>query len=164
MYLKLDLDGITLRFQIRGYALAIEEDADEQWTYADFSFSAAPWLNYQRLNDEVFQACEVAGLASALERLLDGEAAEDFEMTCAEPDFTFTFHPGQDGKYETIESSMDWTVGFWDAGVLSPNFLSVTLGRPEIEQMLVYLKLAMGALNAADPEVQRCMERHTICA
>lgn len=164
MYLKLNLDGITLRFQIRDYAPMQESSGDKQWIYADFSFSALPQLSYQRLNDELFQAYEVAGLATALEQLLDGEAAEDYEMICVEPDFTFAFHPVQNGKYETIDSSMDWTVGYWDGDVLEPNSISVRLGRLEIEQMLIYLKLSMGTLNAADPEVQRCMECHAICA
>lgn len=142
--------------------------AGRQWGQAvdlcGFFFSALPQLSYQRLNDELFQAYEVAGLATALEQLLDGEAAEDYEMICVEPDFTFAFHPVQNGKYETIDSSMDWTVGYWDGDVLEPNSISVRLGRLEIEQMLIYLKLSMGTLNAADPEVQRCMECHAICA
>lgn len=51
-----------------------------------------------------------------------------------------------------MDISADWRF-FWENG-LTDNFISVSLQRENIEDLLVYLKAVKGILSEKDPEVQ----------
>ena len=48
--MEMNLDGITVKLEIRGYT---KHDREEEpcWCRADFSFISEPWLRYKRQDD-----------------------------------------------------------------------------------------------------------------
>ena len=94
--MEMNLDGITVKLEIRGYTKYDRESEEEpRWCRLDFSFISQPWLRYKR-QDEVLTNEEVEALAEHLERLLNGRMAEPTELECIEPDFCFQFEPEED--------------------------------------------------------------------
>lgn len=91
--MEMNLDGITVKLEIRGYTKYDRESEEER---LDFSFISQPWLRYKRQDDEVLTNEEVEALAEHLERLLNGRMAEPTELECIEPDFCFQFEPEED--------------------------------------------------------------------
>ena len=91
--MEMNLDGITVKLEIRGYTKYDRESEEEpRWCRLDFSFISQPWLRYKRQDDEVLTNEE----AEHLERLLNGRMAEPTELECIEPDFCFQFEPEED--------------------------------------------------------------------
>ena len=71
--MEMNLDGITVKLEIRGYTKYDRESEEEpRWCRLDFSFISQPWLRYKRQDDEVLTNEEVEALAEHLERLLNG--------------------------------------------------------------------------------------------
>ena len=69
----MNLDGITVKLEIRGYTkYNRESEGEPRWCRLDFSFISQPWLRYKRQDDEVLTNEEVEALAEHLERLLNG--------------------------------------------------------------------------------------------
>ena len=91
--MEMNLDGITVKLEIRGYTKYDRESEEER---LHFSFISQPWLRYKRQDDEVLTNEEVEALAEHLERLLNGRMAEPTELECIEPDFCFQFEPEED--------------------------------------------------------------------
>lgn len=163
MWLKLDLDGITVSMQIRNYVKSTQKDWDCEWCKTDFSFVSEDWLNYHKENDEVFLSKEIEEIARLLDDLLHDRLEKPMEFECIEPDFSFVFRPKKDLRMdprytyvrpgeEIVDIDANWKVSFWHDG-LTANFLSVTLGRKDIEYLLVYLRLVMGTLDEGSPDV-----------
>lgn len=95
--MEMNLDGITVKLEIRGYTKYDRESEKEpRWCRLDFSFISQPWLRYKRQDDEVLTNEEAEALAEHLERLLNGRMAEPTELECIEPDFCFQFEPEED--------------------------------------------------------------------
>lgn len=164
MQLKMDLCGIELQFKIHGYVPSVHEKWDDQWCRCDFSLTSGNWLNYRKVLDEVLLSCEVENIADNLQKLLNDNLAEKTEISFIEPDFQMTLCPKRDLRddpkylyvqpgYEIADIYMDWRVYFWSEG-LTDNFLSVTLGREDIEILLTYLQYVMRRFNASSPEIQ----------
>ena len=83
--MEMNLDGITVKLEIRGYTKYDRESEEEpRWCRLDFSFISQPWLRYKRQDDEVLTNEEVEALA------------EPTELECTEPDFCFQFEPEED--------------------------------------------------------------------
>ncbi|MDO5401347.1 MAG: hypothetical protein Q4F17_10285 [Eubacteriales bacterium] len=172
MWLKMDLDGIIVSLQVRGYKKVADDDWDSTWCKTDFSFISEPWLNYQKRNDEVFLAREIDGLSDVLKALLENRLAEKTEFNCIEPDFNFTLNPVKDLRldpnvtyvspgHEFVDIDMEWQVSFWHDG-LTANYLSVTLSREEIEYLLTYLRLVTGEICEDDPAIKRLIQMNII--
>lgn len=172
MWLKLDLDGILLTLRIRGYRRVPDNDWDSTWCRVDFSFVSEPWLDYRQTDSEVFLAREIDDLREALESLLADRLASPTEFICMEPDFRFLLQPKEDLRddpkvlyispgHETVDIGMEWQVFFWHEG-LTANHLTVTLGREEIEALLIYLQLISGVLSPDHPAVRALLQRSII--
>ena len=170
MWFRLDLDGIVLNLQIKGYVKTAREDWDSVWCSVDFSFVSEPWLNYSKLDAEIFLASEIDDLIEAFDALLMDRITEQQEFTCIEPDFTFILNPKEDvrdnprvlyvrpGSDTIIDASVEWQVSFWN-GYLTANFLSLTLDRKDIEYFLTYLRLVAGRIAKDDPAVVELMQK-----
>lgn len=167
MWLKMDLDGVILDIQIRGYVPSSKEDWDSQWCKTDFSFSSGQWLNYRKEDDEVFLSCEIEELSSTIDKLLKDELHEIAEIACIEPDFHFFFHPKRDLRkdpaytyvregFEIEDIHAECTIAFWHEG-LTDNYLSVSLDRHDLICLRSYLLLIMGKLGEESPEITQML-------
>ena len=58
---------------------------------------------------------------------------------------------------------MEWKISFWHEG-LTDNYLSVTLDRPHIECLLLYLRLVMGEVEENSPEIQALVRNGILSA
>ena len=172
MRLKIDLNGILFRLNIKDYEPSQQDRWDCQWCHVDFSFSSDSWLDYHQENDEVLLSCEVETLAESLDKLLNDEITEITELPCIEPDFNFVLHPKrdlrEDPKYiyiregcEIADIYMEWTTTFWSDG-LTANYLSVTLDRDDMRILLGYLNYVRGKLNKQDPLIAELIKRDFI--
>ncbi len=165
MRLKLDLNGIVVQIKINEYVPSNRKMWDDQWCYVDYSLTSGSWLNYVKKSDSVWLSCEVEELAKSLHKLLNDEIPERKIVDFIEPDFEFTLQPKRDLRqdpqysyvaegHEWADIYADWTVKFWNDG-LTDNFLSVTLGREDIEVLAIYLDLVIGKISANSTEVQQ---------
>ena len=168
MKLRLELSGIIVQLQIRDYDPGLKDDRFNAWCKVDFSFSSEPWLNYEQNDAEVFVSYEVSDLYFILKRLLCGELTEIEELDMREPDFNFTLHPKFDIRnnprvayvapgHEIIDIFMDWRVCFWHNG-LTPNYLSVSLERKEIQYLCNYFGLVIGQLSETNPAILNMLD------
>lgn len=164
MWLRLDLDGIILTLRIKDYRRVPDDDWDSTWCKVDFSFVSEPWLDYRQTDSEVFLAREIDDLREALEALLTGRMTAPSEFICIEPDFRLLLRPREDLRndpkviyispgHEMADIGIEWQVYFWHEG-LTGNFLTVSLGREEILELLVYLRLVSGMMSEDDPAVK----------
>ena len=174
MWLRLDLSGIELSLQIRNYAKPLKDDEDSTWCKTDFSFVSSGWLNYRKENDEVFLAWEIEALAKSLDDLLNDRLESPAEFNCIEPDFNFILNPKNDLRLdpkvlyvrpgcEIVDIDMEWKISFWHEG-LTDNYLSVTLDRPHIECLLLYMRLVMGEVEENSPEIQALVRNGILSA
>lgn len=154
MWLKLDLEGIIFKLQIRGYSCSPEEECDDKWCKTDFSFTSGEWLNYSRENYEVFLSSEVKILLRYLDKFLACEFSTKEELYFSEPDFEFTLF----SKKETENSYMDMRIAFWNEDYMTNNFLSMTLDRIEIKYLSNYLKLVSGRMYKQSQEILDMIE------
>ena len=133
---------------------------------------ADKWLNYCEDDSEVFLAREIEDLAKALDDLLNDRLNAPTEFTCIEPDFNFVLNPKQDVRLnpkvlyvrpgcEIVDIDIEWKISFWHDG-LTPNYLSVTLDRADIESLLLYLRLVMGKVQESAPEIKALMSKGII--
>ena len=168
MKLRLDLSGIIVQLQIRDYDPGLKDDRFNAWCKVDFSFSSEPWLNYEQNDAEVFVSYEVSDLYFILKRLLCDELTEIEELDMREPDFNFTLHPKFDIRnnpsvadvapgHQIIDMFMDWRVCFWHNG-LTPNYLSVSLERKEIQYLCNYFGLVIGQLSETNPAILNMLD------
>ena len=165
MRLKLDLNGIVVQLKVNGYVPSNRKIWDDQWCYVDYSFTSGSWLNYVKKSDSVWLSCEIEELNKMLHKLLNDELSERKIVDFIEPDFEFTLQPKrnlrQDSRYsyvaeghEWVDIYTDWTVKFWNEG-LTDNYLSVTLGREDIELLALYLDLVIGKISVNSTEIQK---------
>lgn len=173
MWLKLNLDGIIVSLRIQQYRKTDRSNWDDVWCKVDFSFCSEPWLNYHKEYEEILLAREVDSLSDALEKLLNNQLNEPTEFPCIEPDFVFNLNPKEDVRnnprlvyvrpgYEIVDIDMEWQVNFWDDGCLTANYLTVVLGREEIEYLLTYLKIVTGQLSEQDSQIQELIAKGII--
>ena len=160
--MEMNLDGITVKLEIRGYTKYDRESEEEpRWCRLDFSFISQPWLRYKRQDDEVLTNEEVEALAEHLERLLNGRMAEPTELECIEPDFCFIF------SCFDIEGKLSWPpmadlhISFWDDG-LTANYLSLCFGKTNLDALWQYLRLVTGEADLSDPRVRFWLDKGAI--
>lgn len=148
MWLEMDVSGIEVKLQIKGYRPATKENWDSNWCRCDFLFASGDWLNYHKEDDEVLLSCEVEELEESLTKLLNNELSEVKEIDCIEPDFVFMLYPQRDLRedpkytyvqpgYEMADIYVEWQIYFWNQG-LTANYLTITLDREEIVQLRDY--------------------------
>ena len=169
MHLNLDLSGINVKLNIFGYEKTNEENEYDLWCKTDFCFSSGEWLNYNIPNDEVFLCCEIEQLAEKLSMLLNDEINEVEKFICMEPDFSFVLSPKKDLRKdpnfiyvqkgcEIVDIDLEWRISFWHEG-LTANYLSVCLGRENIEYLLCYFKLIIGKYDLNNNNIKSMIKK-----
>lgn len=136
----LDLSGIELKLDIRGYDKNYDKTSDNSWCECDFSFRARPWLDYEIKNDELLLSSEVDELSKSLTKLLKGEFCEHcecYEFWCLESDFVFKFYQERNIE-EGKDICLEWCVYLWH-DYCTENFMTFTLQREDIEKLRDYL-------------------------
>lgn len=136
----LDLSGIELKLDIRGYDKNYDKTSDNSWCECDFSFRARPWLDYEIKNDELLLSSEVDELSESLTKLLKGEFCEHcecYEFWCLESDFAFKFYQERNIE-EGKDICLEWCVYLWH-DYCTENFMTFTLQREDIEKLRDYL-------------------------
>lgn len=157
MWLKLDLEGMKLELQIKGYQPSNIENRNDQWCKVDFSFRFQECINYSRQDDEVFLSCEIETLESKLDDFIEDKIKEKETLDFLEPDFEFVFFPnynkGESGastyaapEHEMSVAIVEWKVNLWCHG-LTDNYFSNSLVKEECIVFRDYLRLVMGKLN-----------------
>ena len=123
--LRLDVHGLTVELNIKGYKKTNRDMCDSDWCKCDFSFRFADIIDYHKLDDEVFLSDEVVDIEEKLTMLLNDELHEITEITCIEPDFIFVLHPKRDLRedpkytyvregYEIEDIFAEWKIYFWN--------------------------------------------------
>ena len=150
MSFKINISGIEVEMNIKGYVPSSENFWESKWCECDYSFRSGSWLNYSKENDEVFMSNEIEALEANLTKLLNDELKETEEIRCIEPDYIFILQPKRDRRkdpsytyirpgYEIADIYMEWKIYFWNEG-LTDNFLSLRFDRTEITAFRDYLK------------------------
>ena len=134
MQLELELSGVSVQIEIKGYTKEHRTEYGCTWCQVSFSFKSESWLNYEKYNNEVLTSEEVDVLAENLEQLLKGQIRSRVEVNFIEPDFQFILSKQEDGI------CADWRVHLWEKEKgLTGNYFSVRLYRSEIEKLWNYL-------------------------
>ena len=150
MGLELEVDGIKVKFEIRGYLLTNRSNWEREWCQIDYSFSFGESLNYHKENYESLLSCEIDYLVEQLANLLNNKLTEEIEISFLEPDLEFVLFPSFDIRnnpnviyvqpgFEMSDITLEWRIYFNAQGATS-NFLTITLDRNEINCLLEYLK------------------------
>ena len=147
MWFDIDVDGVRIQMQVKGYEKSNKQNWDDLWCTCDFAFSSGSWLNYHKESDETLLSCEIEQLAKALSELLDNKLTDIKEIECLEPDFRFKLYPQIDLKgrqgyspdFDIQDVYLEWRVYFWCEGGITDNHLTVILDRDEIEKLKDYL-------------------------
>lgn len=150
MGLELEVDGIKVKFEIRGYLLTDRSNWYSEWCKVDYSFSFKDSLNFHKDNYESVLSSEIDYLVEQLANLLDNKITETVEIKFLEPDLEFVLSPSFDIRTnpnviyvepgcEISDISLEWRIYFNDQWATA-NFLTITLDRDEINSLLEYLK------------------------
>ena len=94
MWLRLDLEGMKVQLQIKGYQPSSRDYWDFQWCKVDFTFAFPECINYTKQDDEVLLSCEVEELEAKLDDFINDKIIKSETLEFIEPDFVFEFQPG----------------------------------------------------------------------
>ncbi|MGM9612563.1 MAG: hypothetical protein ACI3XZ_03565 [Butyricicoccus sp.] len=171
MWLKLNLDGIKLYFNIKGYRKSSNSNWDDEWCGVELNVLSENWLNYSQ-SGELLLACEVEEILLLFEDLVEDRILEPREIEFIEPDFKFALHPQknlmQDSSYiyvrpghEIVDIDAEFKVFFWD-GCLTANYLSLCMDREDILDFITYLKVITNQISETDEHVQVLLKKETL--
>lgn len=156
MALNLNINGMEIYLNIKGYQRTNSENWDDTWCNVDFAFRFRGCIDYSMNDAEILLACEVEGLESILTELLDGKLQQKKEgYSFIEPDFEFKLYPThmitaedpgvlyvKTGR-KLIDVSADWIVNLWHEGALTANSFSVAMDREDITELRNYLRAVL---------------------
>lgn len=153
MAVSLNIDGMEIYIDIKGYEKTNFENWDDTWCNVDFSFRFQGCINYSKNDAEILLACEVECLEEILTELLEDRLQQMKSVySFIEPDFYFELYPKhkitdenpevlyvREG-HEMIDVSADWIVNLWSEGVLTANCFTVAMDRDNITKLRDYLR------------------------
>ena len=168
MWLKLDLEGMKIELQIKGYQPSDRDNWDYQWCSVDFSFVFPNCINYSKTDDEVMLSCEVEQLEKTIDDFINNRLVEKESIELIEPDFVFVFLPSYNmveaGEYtyaapghEMSSAVMEWKINLWDGG-LTDNYFSTTFDKNDLRVLRDYLRLVIGKLDKNSPEIKKYVD------
>ena len=171
MWLKLNLDGIKLYFNIKGYRKSSNSNWDDEWCGVELNVLSENWLNYSQ-SGELLLACEVEEILLLFEDLVEDRILEPREIEFIEPDFKFVLNPKknlmQDSRYiyvrpghENVDIDAELKVSFWN-GYLTANYLSLCLNREDILDFITYLKVITNQISKTDEHVQVLLKKGSL--
>lgn len=156
--LNLNIDGMEIYLNIKGYQKTNSENCDDTWCSVDFEFKFTGCIDYSMNDAEILLACEVEGLESILTELLEDKLQQEKnEYSFIEPDFEFRLYPkhkitDEDPDviyikpgHELMDVSADWIINLWHEGALTANSFSVAMDREDITQLRDYLRSILEA-------------------
>lgn len=166
MWIKLDLDGMRVEFEIDNYKA--NQNLDGNWTNFSYNYSFRDIIKYNFQNAEILLSCEIDELRDVLEKLLNDELTDIKKINFIEPDLEFELHPKFDirndsnlmcvkSEKEKVDIYMELKVNLWDGGLTS-NYFSTTFSRNEIEYLFVYLSLITKKISKDDSRVLKLIE------
>lgn len=172
MWLKLDLEGMKVQLQIKGYQPSSRDYWDFQWCKVDFVFVFPGCINYTKQDDEVLLSCEVEELESKLDDFINDKIIKSETLEFIEPDFVFEFQPSYNmveagvcsyaaPGHEMSAAIMVWKVHLWQGG-LTDNYFSTTLGKEDMKNLRDYLRLVMGKLSKDSIEIRELVGKGMI--
>ena len=166
MWIKLDLDGMRVEFEINNYKA--NQNLDGNWTKVSYNYNFKDVIKYSSQDAEILLSCEIDELRDDLEKLLNDELTDIKKIDCIEPDLEFELHPKFDlrndsklicaksGK-EIVDIYMELKVNLWNSELTS-NYFSTTFSRDAIEYLFIYLSLITKKINKDDSRVLRLLE------
>lgn len=172
MWLKLDLEGMKVQLQIKGYEPSSRDHWDFQWCKVDFTFVFPGCLNYMKQDDEVLLSCEVEELEAKLDDFINDKIIKSETLEFIEPDFVFEFQPGYNmveagvcsyaaPGHEMSAAFMVWKVRLWQDG-LTDNYFSTTLEKEDMRILRDYLRLVVGKLGKDSIEIRELVAKGII--
>ena len=168
MWVKFDIDGMKICFQIIDYKL--NQDIEGKWAKVSANFEFQDVIKYNIENQEDLLCYEVDRLRDDIEKLLKDKLEQSENISFIEPDFEMTLHPKcnlkdnphilyiQEGK-EIQDISADVKVNLWNNGLTCVNF-GFTLNRIDIE--ILYKYLCLISKNISKDEVNNLIEQGII--
>lgn len=162
MWLKLNLNGMEIELQIKGYQPSNCENWDNQWCNVDFSFKFHNSINYSGTG-EIMLSCEVEELERKIDDFINDRIPKREIFELIEPDFVFDFKPSYNlvefGEclyaspgHEMSVPIMEWKVNLWNGG-LTDNYFSTTFDKNDLTILRDYLKLIIGKFDKSDDEI-----------
>lgn len=172
MWLNLDLEGMKIELNIKGYQPSDRVCWDCQWCNVDFLFVFSDCIKYSRKDDEVMLSCEIETLESMIDDFINDRTKEKETLELIEPDFVFVFIPSYNkvkseeysyvtSGHETSAAMMEWKVNLWSGG-LTCNYFSTTLDKDEMRIMRDYLRLVIGKTNIESDDIKEHIESGVI--
>ena len=171
MWFHLELDGISFHFRISSYKKSIQDTEYEQWCNVDLTLQSGSWLNYQTSPISLL-SCDIEELRDKLSDLLSNKLLSQEKLEFVEPDITFLLHPQKDltldpsfiyvaPEHKIEDINTDIHIHLWN-GVLTENYISLRLGRKDMEALQSYLKLITHQIKMDDPSIKKLMESDII--
>ena len=172
MWLRLDLEGMKVQLQIKGYQPSSRDYWDFQWCKVDFAFAFPECINYTKQDDEVLLSCEVEELEAKLDDFINDKIIKSETLEFIEPDFVFELRPGYNKVeagvcsyaapgHEMSAAFMAWKVRLWQDG-LTDNYFSTTLDKEDMRILRDYLRLVMGKLSKDCIEIRELVAKGMI--
>lgn len=156
MALNMNIDGMEIYLNIKGYQKTNSENWDDTWCNVDFVFRFRGCIDYSMNDAAILLACEVESLEKILTELLEDKLQQTKSLySFIEPDFNFELFPKHKIKdensdviyvkpgHEFIDVSADWIVNLWHDGALTANSFSVVMDREDITQLRDYLRTVL---------------------
>lgn len=168
MWLKLNLDGIELNIEIKGYQNSTYNNWDDEWCTVKINVQSENWLNYSQSGD-LLLACEVEEILSMFEDLKKDKIPESREVEFIEPDIKFVLNPKKDLRddprftyvkpgCEIVDINAEIRVSFWNAG-LTANYLSLSMDEEDISAFIIYLKVITKRISKKDEDVHALLQK-----
>lgn len=168
MWVKFDIDGMKINFQITNYIP--DQDIEGRWTKVSANFEFQNVIKYDIENQEDLLCYEVDRLRDDIAKLLDDKVERAENISFIEPDFEMTLYPKynlkdnshviyiQEGK-EIQDVYADVQVNLWNNGLTCVNF-GFTLDRDDLEILYKYLCLVSKTISK--DKVQNLIEQGII--
>lgn len=133
--MKINLDGITLEFEVLDYQKSIREIKDRQWCKTKLSV-VSNHINYFE-DSRIILSYELEMLKKHLEMLVNNQVSKSEHIFLSEPVVEFRLRPATD-EYNDID--MYWIINLRDdSGVVTANNLQLLFDRAATEKFLRYL-------------------------
>lgn len=158
MPLNMNIDGMEIYLNIKGYKKTNSEKCYDTWCKVDSTFKFQGCIDYSINDAEILLASEVECLEGILTELLEDKLQQEKDgYSFIEPYFEFRFYPKcwvtdevlgviyVKPGHELIDVSADWIINLWHEGVLTANCFSIAMDRGEIMQLRDYLRTVVGA-------------------
>lgn len=153
MAFSLNIDGMEIYLNIKGYEKTNSENWHDTWCMVDFAFKFQGCIDYSKNDVEILLAYEVESLEEILTDLLEDRLQQTKELySFIEPDFNFELYPKHKitdenpevlyvrPGHEMIDVSADWIVNLWSDGALTANCFTIAMDREDIKKLRDYLR------------------------